>query len=73
MSLAAVLVTVTRYLTGNSLKEELSFALLRAEDVWWERGSVSGSSASISLGAKQLIILDLHDEGNWGGALLRQC
>lgn len=80
MSLAAVLVMVTKYLTGNSQKEELDFAVLRAEGVWWEWGSMTGAPPSISLGAGQLVILDLHDgqkgtgEGLYrGSASLSHC
>lgn len=32
-----------------------------AEGVWWEWGSMTGAPASISPGAGQLVILDLHD------------
>jgi hypothetical protein len=42
VSLAAVLVTVTTYLTRNSSKEELIFA----EDVWWEWG-INGQVTSL--------------------------
>lgn len=46
-----VLVIVTKYLTGSSLREkDLTLALLRAEDVWWEWEAVNSAPASTSLG-----------------------